>query len=680
MHVIGFLLQTARRRMNIPGSIPEFTRLATLLTLLMSCGLSADGAAGASQRDDFSRAWWAAAHGKRAEFRQLMPGLEDFLLYPYLQYEDLRFRRGSVEVDEMADFLEQHEGWAFTAGLQTAWLRTLGERGRWDALITYAGDSSDTEVRCHRAHALIRRGQTEGLLPVAQSLWTVGKSQPDACDPVFNWLKKNQGITPGLAWQRVQLAMEARQPRLTLYLARYLSEEDRIWADRWYQQDREGYRRLEQARKWPNQDKSRDITSYGLRRLARSDSDRAWQIFETIEGRFDWPAEVRGRILRELAMWSAVEGSAGTPGRMRQVPEIYRDGKLLEWWARYELSKANWDGVLAAIAAMPAEQADDSRWRYWDALARTETGDTERAAQLMGDMALEANYYGFLAADRLDLPYTICPEAPSVDPGQVEALKQQAGIRRALELRAAGVPNWSRSEWQLAVQGLGNEGLRTAAALAHQENWPDMAIFALGNSGDLRWYEWRFPLEYAPLVDTMARSRNLDPAWVMGLMRSESAMAVDALSSAGARGLMQVMPGTAKTLARRHSFKYTGHRQLMEAEDNIQFGTAYLRDLLDRFDNNPVLVSGAYNAGPHVVDRWMDKRQTDDPTIWVETLPYFETRDYIPRVLAFTTIYNWRMETPVSRLSSRMPAFDSGASGVTMQGKDTAEVVCRTPG
>jgi soluble lytic murein transglycosylase len=650
------------------------TGLILLTSAMAAAGLLAAENPEPTQREDFSRAWWAAAHGKRADFEQLMPGLQDYQLYPYLQYEDLRYRRALVSDGEMASFLKDHEDWAFTAGLKRAWLRTLGARKRWDSLIMYAPGSSDTEVQCYLAQARINRGQTEGLLVVAQSLWAVGKSQPDACDPVFSWLKREGGITTGLAWERIRRAMDERQPKLTLYVARFLAQEDRVWADRWYQQDRSGYRQLKQASKWQDQEKSRDITAYGLRRLARSDSDRAAQTFKAIDSQFKWPADVRGGILREIALWSAVEGMDATAERMRAVPEIYRDGKLLEWSARYELSKGNWGAVSLAIASMPPEQQDDSRWRYWDARARFESGDIEPARELLSELALEANYFGFLSADKLGLPYTICPQEPSVIAVEVDALKAQPGFQRALELRKAGVPNWSRSEWRIATRGLDKEGLRAAAALAHQESWPDMAIFALGNSGDLRWYEWRFPVEYAPLVDVQARNRNLDPAWVMGLMRSESAMAVDALSSAGARGLMQVMPNTAKQLAKRHSFSYTGHQQLMQAQDNIEFGTAYLRDLLDRFGENQGLVSGAYNAGPHVVDRWMDKRQTNDPAIWVETLPYYETRDYIPRVLAFSTIYDWRLEKPVSRISSRMPELDSSAS---LQAVETAEIVCR---
>jgi soluble lytic murein transglycosylase len=580
----------------------------------------------------------------------------------------------------MADFLDAHDDWAFTAGLRRAWLMTLGRKARWDDVLRYATDSTDTEIRCYLAQARIKQDQTDGLLPVTQGLWAVGKSQPEACDPVFSWLKKQGGITSGLAWERIRLAMEAREPRLTLYLARYVADSDRIWVERWQEQDRRGYHRLAQARNWHDQQQSREISSYGLRRLARSDPDHAWHIFESLDGLFSWSDNVRAGILREIALWSAVEGAADTSVRMRAVPTEYRDGKLLEWWVRHDLARGNWADVIVTIASMPPELKDDTRWRYWDARARLQSGDPASANELLGKLALEANYYGFLSADYLDRPYTICPQEPRVEQTEVDALRQTADFSRALELRNAGIRSWSRGEWQMATRALDREGLRLAAALATQENWPDMAIFALGNSGDLRWYEWRFPMEYKSIVDSQARSRNLDPSWVMGLMRSESAMAVDALSSAGARGLMQVTPDTARQLAKRHNIQYSGRDQLMQAEVNIIFGTAYLRDLLDRFGENPVLAAGAYNAGPRAVDRWLKAPQAQDPAIWVETLPYFETRDYIPRVLAFTAIYDWRLRQPVTRVSSRMPAIDSGNMGTIIQSPETTEVVCRASG
>jgi soluble lytic murein transglycosylase len=634
-----------------------------------------------AQRAQFSEAWNSASRGDRGRFEQLKGGLGDYVLYPYLQYEDLRNRRARVDDAEMSAFLDAHQDWAFDAPLRTAWLRTLGERGRWDSVITHAGDSPDTEVRCYLAHARIVRGQTEGVLREAQSLWAVGKSQPDACDPVFAWLIKQNGITPGLAWERFRLSMKARETRLARYLERFLSDPDRDWAGRWLQQDHRGYRRLDQgAAAWPDTERAREIAAYGLRRLARKDPDRAWSHFHPLDARFSWDEHVRAGVLREIALWSAVDGAEDTPQRMLAVPHEYRDDRLLEWWARHDLVQGDWQGVDKVVSAMSPQQKNDARWRYWQGRARLETGDEAGSRALLDPLAAETNYYGFLAADLLGSPYTICPSDPEVDPHRIDALASQPGFQRALELRRAGIANWARSEWTLAAGRLDTDSLRVAAALAVSEGWSEMAIFALGNSGDLRWYEWRFPLEYSAIVDTNARKLGLDPAWVMGLMRSESAMAVDAVSPAGARGLMQMMPGTARQIARRHALTYSGSDQLLRAEDNIRFGTIYLRELLDRFQDNPVLASGAYNAGPYAVDRWLKSLQTADPAIWVETLPYFETRDYIPRVLAFSAIYDWRLRQEVTRISERMPAFDSSTGGGTMHVDTNAQVVCLAAG
>lgn len=652
--------------------------MSVLLWVLVSPSLMA--AAADDPRAAFAQAWQAAGQGRREELEQALISLPDYILYPYLQYEDFRHRRDRVPADEMAAFIQAHHDWAFTPGLEQAWLRTLGRQKQWDDLIRYAGDDlRDAETRCHLAAAKIDRKLTAGLLREAQALWAVGKSQPDACDPVFAWLRRENGITPGLAWQRIRLVMDARQPRLTRYLARYLEESDRVWAERWYQQDRGGYRQLQQARQWPDNDKSRDITDYGLRRLARNDPDRAWDIFRALNGHFDWSPDRRGGILHALALWSAVDRSAASAERMNAVPAAYRDDRLFEWWARFGLWQGDWNTVSEAIGQMSDDLRYDARWRYWDARAREVVGDADHARKDLEKLALEASFYGFLAADRVDMPYTICPESPEVDEQAVLALGSEDGIQRALELRRAGIPNWARSEWNLVARRLDKQGLRTAAALATQENWPDMAIFALGNSGDLRWYEWRFPVTYGPLVQSNAGSKQLDPSWVLGLMRSESAMAEDAISSANARGLMQVTPGTARQLARKHAYRYSGGDQLLQAEDNVLFGTTYLRDLMDRFGENPVLASGAYNAGPGAVDRWL-QGGVSDPAVWIETLPYFETRDYIPRVLAFTTLYDWRMQQPVRRITSRMPKIDPAGGHGTIPPIQTVDVVCRTPG
>ncbi len=647
--------------------------VALTVTVLAQVSVNADEAA---QRSRFSQAWNAGARGDHATLRRLAIGLEDYILYPYLDYEDHRVRRARIPADDMARFLSETEEWAFAAGLETAWLKTLGARRRWDDLLQHAEGSADTDVRCLLARARIERGRVDGLLAEVQSLWTVGKSQPDSCDPAFDWLGDQGGITPALARERIRLAVLAGNPRFALYVARFLPEVEQPWVEHWYELNRTRYRRLEQAKSWPDEAVTRMLASVSLQRLARHDADRAMRAYRSLEGGFGWDDGERGTILREIAFRGALSLSDEALSHMDAVPLADRDEQLLQWWARIAMARGEWKTVARVIDSMPSEARADGRWRYWAAIAAERLGDPAGARALMEPLSAEASYHGFLAADRLDRPYTICPQEPGVEAADIGRLRQKPDFARALELRRVEIGNWALAEWSLATTRLEVPELRAAAALAREEGWHDRAIFALGDSGDRRYYEWRFPLLWEQTVAAEAARNGLDVAWIHGVMRSESALSETARSPAGALGLMQVTPATARSLARRHGLRYSGAAQLREADHNIRFGTTFMRELLDRFGQNPVLAAGAYNAGPEAVERWLDERPAGEAAVWIENIPYFETRDYIPRVLAFTAIYDWRMGQPVTRISSRMPGVDSGKLGV----RKTTEVVCLASG
>jgi soluble lytic murein transglycosylase len=378
-------------------------------------------------------------------------------------------------------------------------------------------------------------------------------------------------------------------------------------------------------------------------------------------------------LLHDIALYSAVGLEEGTTSRMERVAVIYRDSQLLEWWARFSLSRQDWPAVIDIIGQMQEDTRNDDRWRYWLAQAGLRSGQVSPPSELLQELASRANYYGFLAADELGQSYNICPLQPDLDKDEIDRIANKDGFKRALELRKAGLDSWATSEWSLAARRLSTAELKFAAALADKEGWHDRAIFALGNSGDLQFYEWRFPLLWEEEIRREAVANKLDPAWVYGTIRSESAMVETARSSANAMGLMQVTPATGKRVAKKHGLAWTGIAQLRTAPGNLPIGTAYMSDLSQDFSNNPVLVSGSYNAGPNAVKRWLKTRPQGEAAIWVETLPYFETRDYIPRVLAFTTIYDWRMGGTVKRISVRMPDIESGKISV----KGSTDVICQ---
>ena len=660
-------------------SITQATRighLAYLLTVFLvifSGQLMAADTGSTLEFERFKRAWAAAKKGDHDSFNQIKNTLQDYVLFPYLQYEDYRNRRARVPAGEMSAFLETHNEWVFTAGLRSAWLKTLAKKGRWADLVAYSEGVKNTVLRCQRARGQIILKQTDGVLAEAQNLWAVGKSQPDECDPVFRWLIKNQGVSGSLAWERILLAMGKDNRSLTSYLARFIPMEQRRWLEDWQVLSRAGYSSLEKTKSWPDNEVTRTIAATSLKRVARKDASLAAKKFQILDGHFNWKEIQRNALLREIALYSAVELADDTAANMALVPVSSRDSQILEWWARFLLSRQEWAALTSVIGQMPEDIRNDDRWRYWLAQAGLRSGEIKPPSELLRELANKANYYGFLAADELGLAYNICPEQPDIEATEIERIASNAGFQRALELRKAGLNDWAIGEWSLAASRFPVADLKIVAALAEREAWHDRAIFALGNSGDLRFYEWRFPLIWEMDIKREAAANQLDPAWVYGTIRSESAMVETARSSANALGLMQVTPATGKRVAKKHGLPWSGNAQLRTVAGNLPVGTAFMSDLLQDYRQNPVLVSGSYNAGPRAVDRWLDTRPMGEAAIWIETLPYFETRDYIPRVLAFTTLYDWRLGGTVKRVSARMPHIESGKIGV----KGYTDVVCR---
>jgi soluble lytic murein transglycosylase len=242
------------------------------------------------------------------------------------------------------------------------------------------------------------------------------------------------------------------------------------------------------------------IASVSLRRLARRDPARAAELFWRLDSHFAWLAEERAQILRDIALQAAV---ALDPIALDLVPQIaseFRDGQLQEWWARSAIAARDWSTLADIVKQMPDELAADGRWRYWHAHALSQLGLRDESLRLLSALSIESTFYGFRAADALDRPYTICPKEPEVDSAEVARLRKDSRFSRAIELRAIGLDDWAVSEWVLAAAALAPDRLRTAAALAWEQEWYDRVIFALGDSGDRRYYDWRFPLVWESVI------------------------------------------------------------------------------------------------------------------------------------------------------------------------------------
>jgi soluble lytic murein transglycosylase len=374
-----------------------------------------------------------------------------------------------------------------------------------------------------------------------------------------------------------------------------------------------------------------------------------------LRDRVQFDTAQRHRILAALALYHATDFDAHALQRLAALPVAAQTDATRAWRVRVALARQDWPAALQALDALGAEQKQDNEWRYFRARALAELGRPTQAQALYADVATHATYFGFLAADRSDRPYAICPMELAGDPVREQALLARPGLDRAVELFAVDLLHAARREWARALRNADADTLRLAADLANKRGWYDRAIFAFSSGDALHLYAQRFPLARQDGVTAQSVNAGIHPAWAYAIIRAESAWMPDAHSGADARGLMQLLPGTARLVARRQGIAFDG--DLYEPRTNIALGTHYLAHMATRYGGAPWLASAAYNAGPGRVDEWLAARGALPPDLFIATIPFHETRAYVARVLAFSVIYDWRLHGRAVPMTARMPRF-----------------------
>jgi soluble lytic murein transglycosylase len=276
------------------------------------------------------------------------------------------------------------------------------------------------------------------------------------------------------------------------------------------------------------------------------------------------------------------------------------------------------------------------------------------AVAVFRELAVERSYYGFLSADELSLAYAFGNTQFVADEAKIAELQARPDLIRARELFLVGLDGRGRSEWDAVISYFDADDKTQAAILAHRWGWHSRAIAAAANIGDYDDLSLRYPLPYSATFQQYAEDANISPQWAYGVARSESLFMRDVRSSAGAIGLMQLMPATGKKVAKEIQLPYSGLNTLTDPASNIRLGTSYLGQMAERYGGNRVLATAAYNAGPHRVDAWLPESGEIDARAWIENIPFNETRGYVRRVLAAETIFHWRMTGEVRRLSDEL--------------------------
>ena len=635
---------------------------AYLLYALLLAALTAPMARAATDADILA-AREAAQRGQWRAREALRPRFAGALLEAYPTYWLLAGTVDRADPAEVRAFLERHPRGPLAESLRREWLKALGAAGSWDEFQSeyprFTGE--DTELACYAMQARLARGDGE-VAAEARALFLAGREAPAACDPVFTAVAAAGRIGEAEAWERIRkvlaagLVRDAKRAVLLLPAAQRIPDRtlDRANAD--------PAKHLAQEKAPKLGHGAREVALFAIGRLARSKPEEAAERLAAFAPRLGPEATAFG--------WGQVAWQAATSHHPRALEwyGLAADAPLtdtqLAWKARAALRAGDWKAVLAAVQALPPEEARDPAWRYWRARALKARGPSEEADALLKALARETNFYGLLAADE-----TGAASAPDwtvfqPQPADFERVRALEGLQRALVLYRVGLDNEAFREWIVAIRGLDDRALLAAAEIARQANITDRAINTADRTVQVHDYTQRYPTPHRDALVASARQWDLDEALVYSLIRQESRFNPEARSRVGATGLMQLMPATARWVAKQMPVEQYKPAMLLQPEVNIQMGSYYFRRVLTVL-GNPMLATAAYNAGPGRARRWRDERALEG-AIYAETIPFNETRDYVKKVFANAWFYR-------HRLTGKLASFRELVGTVPGKTADTAD-------
>jgi len=590
-------------------------------------------------------------------------------LAQWVDYWELNNRLGTAQQDDIDAFYARWSGTYVEDRLRNDWLLELGHRRDWR---NFSADfprfrmNDDREVTCYAL--LTEHLAGKDVLAAARDAWFAQRDIDEGCALLAATLYDAKLLVAADVWRKVRLAVDANRLRVArqavgLLSARQVNSLDPVFDA--------PLRYLARRAELTGRTHA-EVATLALIRLSTTDPEGVAGLLAE-----RWERELPS----DLAAWAWAD--AGKQAALKLLPDATKyfqradqlaaksraplDGPedMLAWKARASLrgnGPNRWPQVMQAISAMnPTEQRDPS-WVYWQARAlkamadnATESDGEARRAQaqaLLGSIAGQLNFYGSLAAEDLGQVVTLParPAPPTEQERDVAA--GNPGLARALQLIAIGLRSEGVREWNFTMRGMSDRELLAAAQLACEREVWDRCISASDRTRSEIDVEQRYPTPFRNEVLARASDIGLDPAYVYGLIRQESRFVMDAKSGAGASGLMQIMPATAKWTAKKIGLDYKADL-LTDRDANLKLGTSYLKLVLDNFSGSQAMAAAAYNAGPNRPRRWREGPQLE-PAIWAENIPFNETRDYVKKVLANATFYAALLGGGSSSLKARL--------------------------
>ena len=637
----------------------------------------------ALQRETFKAAVKALNRGQHKTYTRLRKKLDSYPLSPYLDYYELRRYLSKARQKDINEFIAKNSDLAVVPHLKKAWLQSLARKKHWSAYLDFYEDISlgenpikikSAKLGCHYHWSQFKTGEVRKAFNGAKTLWLVGKSQDKACDSLFKkWMSSNL-FNDELVWQRIQMAISKRQYSLARFLGKSLDQTQQKRINTWISLYKNPQKLIAKSPYIGDTIERNGMVFNTLMRLIDKDPVNAIDAWELYEAKLNFSDIQIEEFKSTLATILELRGLPEAEQWLYEANPGGNNTLLNQLAIRRALSKADWVSVANLIEKLPETQKYSSQSRYWYARALesivqenlsrpdsdenkiiSNSSDTLQAEIIYQQLASERSYYGFLASQRSQLPMRLVPMPVSIQNSEIVKLNDNPALQRAFEFYHLGQFANGRREWNAALSRMNDKQKLVAAKLASERQWHSEAIRSVSKSSYRDRLRLRFPLAHNETVQQQAIKTGITVEWIYAIIRQESMFMTDARSSAGATGMMQLLPGTARLVAKKQKLPYRGTRDLLNPDKNIALGAHYLSELLERFNNNIVLATAAYNAGPHRVDRWLANEHYPENIpgdVWIEMIPYKETRHYVKQVLAFQVIYQHLMGDEPEILSS----------------------------
>lgn len=566
--------------------------------------------------------------------------LKDYPLYPYLLYQWLI--KHLDQTAKIKKYLTKYANTRYADLLNDKWQIYLAKHKNWKQFIKQYRVTKNLKLQCFFYRAKYNTGAKKEALLGAKRLWSIGKSLPNECNPIFNALKKSAYFTRELIWKRFAASLANGKVALAKFISRSMNKKDQQIAQLWLKVHANPILITKTKLLDSAHAQSGLIFAHGVDRLARTDYLKAISVWDARKNNFTINKARKQSLEQRLAMSLAYRRDKMAYSRLSQLENP--DESTREWRVRAALEQQDWVHVEQSIDNLSKETQEQDKWKYWLARALENNQKPKVANFIYTKLSSNRSYFGYLSADKLKRDYELSDHPIQVTEKMFNRFKQKDDFRVVAELIQVDKLLEAKRQWWYAIKKLDKKDILQAAKYAQELGWIQVAVFTIAKAKYWDDVSLRFPMAYEKLIEQNAKSQKLNSAIIFGLIRRESVFSHNVRSPVGAMGLMQIMPRTGRQISKELRDKWLGKNQLLNPSTNVRYGAYYYKQLLKQFNGHYALAAAGYNAGPHRVKQWLPVDKTVAADIWIETIPFKETRAYVSAVLTYALIYQKQMK------------------------------------